>query len=100
MPHADAILNLRRNSNKREARAPYGGEPPPPEFPPFRRSLQLPYPFKIIVPSTRFFFVLLAELAFFWVLTKTRALERCRREKRKALSTCVEIFANGGWEYS
>ena len=29
-------------------------------------------------------------------LNKTSALERCRREKRRALSTRVEIFANGG----
>ena len=29
-------------------------------------------------------------------LNKTRALERCRREKKRALSTRVEIFANGG----
>ena len=29
-------------------------------------------------------------------LNKTRALERCRREKKRALNTRVEIFANGG----
>ena len=29
-------------------------------------------------------------------LNKTRALERCRREKKRAFNTRVEIFANGG----
>jgi len=29
-------------------------------------------------------------------LNKTRALERCRIEKRRAFSTRVDFFANGG----